>query len=235
MRRGASCMVLCIPQVWRARLSRAQGGRPTDLRAAPLPSGAPCPQGLHGGAATHPPGDAVVKACDGGRRPSGDGPPAWSAGGPAGPPALAIWRAPLADDQGGSGRIRANQGDHPCATRDSVAGPPAAQRVHFFCHFFHRSTLACASASPASAASPFRLWDTAVEHVAEEDDEHPTEKSNRPIGQNEGQYGERCAQDQSDKDDIEEERPDPPSSARRVAMPEHQSCQESEGEHLLRR
>ena len=43
---GASCMVLCIPQVWRARLSRAQGGRPTPLRGlhalrSSMPSRAP--------------------------------------------------------------------------------------------------------------------------------------------------------------------------------------------------
>lgn len=41
-----------------------------------------------------------------------------------------------------------------------LAAAPGRYRVHFFCHLFQWSILACAWASPAFAASPFRFVET---------------------------------------------------------------------------
>lgn len=69
-----------------------------------------------------------------------------------------------------------------------------------------------------------------MEQIAQEDDEHPAQESNRPIGDGQCQHREGSAHDESEKDNIEEEVTGPPRAVRGVAMPEDHSGQQPKGE-----
>ena len=69
-----------------------------------------------------------------------------------------------------------------------------------------------------------------VEKVAQQDDDHPTQEPNRPIGDGERQHGEGRAHDESEKDGVEEELTGPACPARGAAMPKDQSGQEAKSE-----
>ncbi len=66
-----------------------------------------------------------------------------------------------------------------------------------------------------------------MENITHEDDEHPAQEPNRPIGDGERQHGEWSADDESEKDDVEDELTGPARAVRGAAMPEDQSGQQA--------
>jgi hypothetical protein len=69
-----------------------------------------------------------------------------------------------------------------------------------------------------------------TEEIAQEDDDHPAQEPNGPIGDGERQHGEWSADEESENDDVEEELTGPARAAHGAAMPEDQSGQQAEGQ-----